>query len=80
MAVGDEKEHSVLAAETDAKDASRKQNTASRESSSVEDIEKDNAKTQMGQAPPAMDTDPTGGLQEINALRKVPKLHRGRRN
>jgi hypothetical protein len=64
MAFGDEKEGSAVAA----KDASRN----SRGSSDLEEIEKDNEKTQMGQAPlPGMDMDPTGGLKEMNALRKV---------
>jgi hypothetical protein len=64
MAVGDEKEGSAVAA----KDASR----TSRGSSDLEEIEKDNEKTQMGQAPLAgMDMDPTGGLKELNALREV---------
>jgi len=64
MAVGDEKEGSAVAA----KDASRN----SGGSSDLEEIEKDNERTQMGQAPLAgMDMDPAGGLKEMNALRKV---------
>jgi hypothetical protein len=74
MAVGDEKDSSAVAAETGAKDASRNEKTASRGSSDLEEIERDNEKTQMGQAALAMDMDPTGGLKEMNALRKVPKL------
>jgi hypothetical protein len=65
MAVGDEKDGSAVAA-----NGSR----TSRSSSGLEEIEKDNEKTQMGQAPVAgmgLGMDPTGGLKEMDALRKV---------
>ena len=72
MAVGDEKKGSAVAA----KDASRD----SRGSSDLEEIEKDNERTQMGQAPlSGMDTDPTGGLKEMNALRKVTVTQDGKK-
>ena len=71
MAVGDEKDSSGLAAETEGNGTSRHEKAVSQGSSDLEEIEKDNERTQMGQAPLPMDMDPTGGVKEANALRKV---------
>lgn len=72
MNFGDEKDGSAVAA----KDASK----TSRGSSETEEIEKDNERTQMGQAPLAgMDMDPSGGLKELNAMRKVIAAQNGKK-
>ncbi|TID19625.1 26S protease regulatory subunit 4 [Venturia nashicola] len=64
MSLGDEKDGSAL----HTKDGSK----TSRGSSETEDIEKDNARAQMGQAPLAgMDMDPSGGVKELKNLRKL---------
>ncbi|QDS69927.1 hypothetical protein FKW77_001594 [Venturia effusa] len=64
MRHGDEKDGSTVAA----KDASK----TSRGSSETDELEKDNERTQTGQAPLAgMDMDPTGGLKELNEMRKL---------
>lgn len=64
MSLGDVKNGSAV----NVKDGSK----TSRGSSETEEIEKDNARTQMGQAPvPGMDTDPSGGLKELKNMRKV---------
>lgn len=69
MGNGDEKDGSAVAA----RDASK----TSRGSSDVEDLEKDNERTQMGQAPLAgMDMDPTGGFKDMDAIRKVIPIQR----
>ncbi|KAE9985325.1 hypothetical protein EG328_007578 [Venturia inaequalis] len=64
MSLGDVKNGSAV----NVKDGSK----TSRGSSETEEIEKDNARTQMGQAPvPGMDTDPSGGLKELKNMRKL---------
>lgn len=73
MRFGDEKDGPAV----DAKDASK----TSRGSSETEEIEKDNERTQMGQAPLAgMDMDPSGGLKELKDLRKVMNDQKRREN